>query len=113
MKITFAVKKLENLANDDRKMLAALGKIRATILRRRLAQLENATTLEDVRNLPGNYHELNNDRKGQWGCDLDQPYRLVFIPHETPIPSNSDGQYIWIEITGLEVLDIVNYHKEK
>jgi proteic killer suppression protein len=113
VEITFTDKKLEELANNDRKMVKELGNIRASIFRRRLTQLEDATTLEDVRNLPGNYHELKNDRKGQWGCDLDQPYRLVFIPHETPIPFNADGQYIWIEITGLEVLDIVNYHKEK
>ena len=83
------------------------------LLRRRLTQLEDATTLEEVRNLPGNYHELKNDRKGQWGCDLDQPYRLVFTPHENPIPANEDGQYIWLEITGVEVIEIINYHKEK
>ena len=98
MKITFADKNLEK---------------RAKQFITRLNTLRDATTLEDVRNLPGRFHELTGNRKGKWGCDLDQPYRLVFIPHETPIPSNSDGQYIWIEITGLEVLDIVNYHKEK
>ena len=113
MKITFADKKLEKLANDDRKVLAALGKIRATILIRRLTQLEDATTLEEVRNLPGNYHELKNDRKGQWSCDLDQPYRLVFTPHENPIPTNEAGQYTWIEIKGVEVIEITNYHNEK
>jgi len=113
VKITFADKKLEKLANDDRKMLKELGKLRATILRRRLTQLEDATTLEDVRYLPGNYHELISNRKGQWACDLDQPYRLVFTPHENPIPTNEDGQYIWLEITGVEVIEIINYHKEK
>lgn len=113
MKITFADRKLEKLANDDRKMLKELGKIRATLLRRRLSQLEVAITLEEVRNLPGNFHELKNDRKGQWSCDIDQPYRLVFTPHENPIPANADGQYIWLEITGIEVIEIINYHKEK
>lgn len=113
MEITFTDKKLEKLANDDRKMVKELGKIRATILRRRLTQLEDATTLEEVRYLPGNYHELKNNRKGQWSCDLDQPYRLVFTPHENPIPTNTDGQYIWLEITGVEVIEIINYHKEK
>lgn len=113
MEITFTDKKLEKLANDDRKMLKELGKVRATILRRRLTQLEDATTLEDVRNLPGNYHELTSNRKGQWACDLDQPYRLIFTPHEKPIPSNEHGQYIWLEITGVEVIEIINYHKEK
>ena len=113
MKITFTDKKLEKIANDDRKMLKELGKIRASIFRRRLTQLEDATTLEEVRNLAGNYHELVNNKKGQWACDLDQPYRLVFTPHENPIPTNDDGQYIWLEITGVEIVEIINYHKEK
>ncbi len=107
MKITFTDKKLEKLANDDRKMLKELGKVRATILRRRLTQLE------DVRNLPGNYHELTSNRKGQWACNLDQPYRLIFTPHENPISLNEHGQYIWLEITGVEVIEIMNYHKER
>lgn len=113
MKITFADKKLEKLVNDDRKMIRVLGTIRANILRRRLTQLEDATNLEEIRNLPGNYHELTGNRKGQWGCDLDQPYRLVFFPHENPIPINEDGQFIWLEISGVEVIEIINYHKEK
>lgn len=113
MNITFANKKLEKIVNDDRKMLKEFGTKRANILRRRLTQLEDATTLEEVRNLPGNYHELKNNRKGQWGCDLDQPYRLIFTPHENPIPTNADGQYIWLEIKGIEIIEIKNYHKEK
>ena len=111
MEITFDDNKLEKLANDDRKMLKELGKVRATILRRRLTQLEDARTLEDVRYLPGNYHELTQNRKGQWGCDLDQPYRLVFTAIEKPIPLNGDGQYGWLEISGVEIIEIINYHK--
>ena len=49
---------------------------------------------EDVRFLPGHYHELRGNRKGQWACDLDQPYRLVF---------KIDEQLITIK-------EIVNYH---
>ncbi|MCH8525474.1 MAG: type II toxin-antitoxin system RelE/ParE family toxin [Balneolales bacterium] len=113
MTITFSDKKLEKLANNDRKMQRELGPVRAKILRRRLSQLQDAVTLEDVRNLPGNYHELTGDRKGQWACDLDQPYRLVFTPLEDPIPTNNDGQYIWIEIVGVEIIEIINYHKER
>lgn len=65
---------------------------------------------EDVRNLPGHYHELRDDRKGQWSCDLDQPYRLIFKPHEDPIPEDEYGRYIWIEITVVEIIEIANYH---
>ncbi|MCC5926996.1 MAG: type II toxin-antitoxin system RelE/ParE family toxin [Bacteroidetes bacterium] len=113
MTITFSDKKLEKLANNDRKMQRELGPVRAKILRRRLSQLQDAVTLEDVRNLPGRYHELTGDRKGQWACDLDHPYRLVFTPLEDPIPINNDGQYIWIEIVGVEIIEIINYHKER
>ena len=52
------------------------------------------------------------DRKGQWACDLDQPYRLIFEPHEKPIPKNAEGRYLWIEIEikGVEIIEIVDYH---
>ncbi len=113
MKITFSDKKLRKLANDDRLMVKELGKERAKLLRRRLTQLEDADNLEQVRHLPGHYHELTGNRKGQWACDLDQPYRLIFTPHENPIPANEDGQYIWLEITGVEIIEVTNYHKEK
>ncbi len=106
-------KKFEKQVNDDRKLVKEFGKLRAEKITARLAQLRFATTLEEVRNLPGNFHELKYNRKGQWGCDLDQPYRLVFTPHERPIPTGEQGQYIWTEIRGVEVIEVINYHKEK
>jgi len=113
MNITFADKKFQKIVNDDRRMVKTFGQVRAYRLRFRLIQLQDAVTLEDVRNLPGNYHELTGNRKGQWACDLDQPYRLVFEPHEQPIPENEHGQYIWLKIVGVEIIEIANYHKEK
>lgn len=113
MNITFTDKKLEELANNDRKRIKELGKLRAEKIKYRLAQLRAATNLEEVRHLPGHFHELTNNRKGQWACDLDQPYRLVFTPHECPIPTNENGQYVWMEIMGIEIKEIINYHKEK
>ena len=113
MNLTFQDRKFEKLANDDRKLQMEFGKIRADKIKQRLVQLRVATSLEDVRELPGKFHELKNNRKGQWACDLDQPNRLVFVPHEDPIPVNEDGQYIWTEIRGVEIVEIVNYHKEK
>lgn len=110
MNITFANKDLRKIANDDRKMEKQLGQIRAKKFRIRLAQLLAARSLEDVRYLPGNYHELIGNRKGQWACDLDQPYRLIFTPHETPIPMNDRGQYLWIDIHGVEIIEIADYH---
>ena len=113
MNITFDKKKLEKYANNDRLAQKELGKRRADLFKERLDDLMAAQTLEDTRYLPGNFHELKANRKGQWACDLDHPYRLIFEPHENPIPTNDDGQYLWIEIKGVEIIEIVNYHKEK
>lgn len=110
MIITFNNKKLEKLANNDREANASLGKIRANKFKQRLSDLFDANTLEDVRYLPGNFHELKADRKGAWACDLDQPYRLIFRPHEDPIPVDHTGRYIWSGVKGIEIIEIVNYH---
>ena len=87
-----------------------MGQRRAKLLLLRIGALSAAETLEDVRYLPGNFHELKADRKGQWACDLDQPYRLIFEPHENPIPADDSGRYIWLEIKGVELIEITNYH---
>lgn len=110
MNITFDSKKLQKQANDDRLRVKELGQKRADLLKKRLNDLRNADTLEDVRHLPGRYHELTGNRKGQWACDLDHPYRLIFEPHENPIPTNASGQYLWIEIKGVEIIEIKDYH---
>lgn len=110
MKITFFDKKLSKQAGDPRKCQKEMGQKRAKLFLTRLNDLQAADTLEDVRHLPGNFHELKGNRKGQWACDLDQPYRLIFEPHETPIPTDSGGRYIWFEIKGVEIIEITNYH---
>ena len=111
MQITFKNKNLRKCAGDDRKARKELGALRAKLFKQRLDELSAADTLEDTRYLPGKYHELKGDRKGQWACNLDQPYRLIFEPHETPIPQNEAGQYIWTQIVGVEIIEITNYHE--
>lgn len=98
------------MANDESFAIRKLGSLRAKLFKIRLDDIDAALTLEDVRYLPGNYHELTADRKGQWACDLDQPYRLVFKPQENPIPTDGNGKYLWIEITSVEIIEITNYH---
>ena len=110
MNITFKHKKLRDYANNDRLAVKKLGTLRARLYKLRLDDLRAANNLEEVRNLPGRYHELKGNRKGQWACDLDQPYRLIFEPHESPVPVNEHGQYVWFEIKGVEVIEIDDYH---
>ncbi len=110
MIVTFADNKLKKYAENESMCRKKLGELRAKLYLKRLGDLLAAETLEDVRYLPGHYHELVGDRKGQWACNLDQPYRLIFKPHEEPIPEDADGSYVWIEIEGVEILEIDNYH---
>lgn len=110
MTLTFRTNKLHKLANDYQRCRKEMGDLRAKKFNQRLGDLLNANSLEDVRHLPGHYHELTGDRKGQWACDLDQPYRLVFEPHEHPIPTDENGKTIWLEIRGIEVIEITDYH---
>lgn len=110
MDITFAKKGLEKQANDLGLCKRKMGEKRAKIYQQRLGALRAAKTLEDMRHVPGRFHELTGDRKGQWACDLDQPYRLIFRPQENPIPTNKDGSYVWVEIVAVEVVEIVDYH---
>jgi len=111
MDITFDDNKLKKYANDDKRAIRKLGAIQAGLYKERLDDLRAADTLDDVRYLPGNFHELVGTRKGQWACSLDGQNRLIFKPHENPIPENESGQYIWLEILGVEVVEIVDYHK--
>ena len=110
MDITYKNKSLKRCAEDERYSKRELGSTRSELYVRRIGDLMAAETLEDVRHLPGHYHELKHNRKGQWACELDQPYRLIFEPHEKPIPINEDGQYVWLEIKGVEIQEIDNYH---
>ncbi len=110
MDISFASNKLKKLANNDREAVRKLGKRCASLFKTRLDDLRAASTLEDARHLPGRYHELVGNRKGQWACDLEHPYRLIFEPHQDPIPTNKIGQFIWLEIKGVEIIDITDYH---
>ncbi|MBR5400159.1 MAG: killer suppression protein HigA [Bacteroidales bacterium] len=111
MQVTYKTTELQRYAEDSKYSLRNLGTIKSNNYTKRIVALMSAQSLEDVRNLPGNYHELTGDRKGQWACSLDGNNRMVFTPHEDPIPTNPDGQYIWSEIKGVEIIEIVDYHK--
>lgn len=113
MNITFADKKLKKFANNKGSAIQKMGAIRAKLYQKRLQDMADANSFDDLKNLPGNYHQLTENRKDQWACSLDQPYRLIFQPGEDPIPKDEHGNQILKEIKLVEILEIANYHKEK
>jgi toxin HigB-1 len=63
--------------------------------RRRLARLDSAILLTDLRTPPGNrLHALTGGRKGQWSISINDQYRICFR---------------W-GVNGPEEVEIVDYH---
>ena len=95
MVVVYADKDLKEAMGDEKLLLKLHGKLRSTILLRRIQTIKVVEKVEELKLFPGRFHELTGDRAGQWACDLDQPYRLVFeeLPEET-----------------VRILEIVKYH---
>jgi proteic killer suppression protein len=107
MKIIFGNRKLWQFATDQRLCEKELGALRSKIYLLRLQQLHDACSLMDLENLPGKFHELKGNRQGQWSCNLDQPYRLIFELKSTEnrlVHKSGSQQPI------VTIIEIVNYH---
>ncbi len=110
MNITFANKKLEKWANNYATAQKKLGNERAKKYHQRLGELFDAESFDELQFLPGSYHSLKGDRNGQWACNLDHPYRLIFEPAEKPVPTNEHGTPILSEMRVVDIIEIVDYH---
>ena len=104
MEIIFADKNLERCATDAAYALRYLGQKRAKCFTNRLGNIRVAGNFEDLRNMPGHFHELSGNRKGEWACDLGQPYRLIVKGSEP------NKIVIWSMVTTAEIIEIVDYH---
>ncbi|NUM72001.1 MAG: type II toxin-antitoxin system RelE/ParE family toxin [Ignavibacteriaceae bacterium] len=111
MHISYKDKKLGQSANNSKLLKKNYGML-ADKLKQRLDQLFKAESLEELRNAPGNFHELKQNRKGQWACNLNANHRLIFTPQESPIPIDDTGSFNWSEIRGIEIIEIIDYHGE-
>lgn len=111
MDIVFKDNKLTKLCNDKTHRVRKLGADRANRVQKRLDDLRAASTLEDMRNLPGRCHELKADRTGQLSLDLDHPHRLIFVPANDPTPYKDDGGLNWSKVTAVEILGIEDTHE--
>jgi len=108
--IAFRSDKLRRQCTVDRDMVKAWGPERAKRLRRRLADLNAAETLADMRGLPGRTHELREDRAGELAIDLDGPFRLIFEVADEPVPRRPEGGLEWTAVRSIRVLRVEDYH---
>lgn len=86
------------------------GDVMANRISLRLQQMKAARSLDDLRNLPGRWHELTGDLKDSLACDLVGPQRLIFRPTVEPPPRRVDGSLDWSAVESVTVSDIGDYH---
>jgi len=110
LNIQFVDDKTSKIFNSRNLLQKQHGPNRARLIERRLYELAAANTLEDMRHLPGNCHELHGDLKGILAVSLDGPYRLLFEPANEPRPAKPDGGLDWPRVTAIRILEVINYH---
>jgi plasmid maintenance system killer protein len=109
--IEFTTEKLRKEFEDGRVLQRERGVVQAKKIMTRLMQLEGALTLEQLRNQPGHFHALTEDKSGWLACDLDQPFRLIFEVANVPVPQLDAGGIDWSKVTQVRILGVLNYHE--
>lgn len=79
--ITFVIRTFANKLTAE---IWRTGKTRgsppASVTKRKLAMLDGAATLDDLKSPPGNHLEkLRGDRQGQHSIRIDDQYRICFV----------------------------------
>jgi proteic killer suppression protein len=108
MDILYKDDALEKLCSQERVMNKKFGKIGAKKLRARLADLQAAEHMMQVKR--GRPHLLKGDLKGCIALDLDSGNRLVLEAANKPLPRHDDQSIDWNRVTAVCVVFIGDYH---
>ena len=102
--------KLEKLFSSRSDLVRKFGHKRADTIMRRISELRAASCLAEMRLLPGAaFHELQENRSGQFAVNAIYPYRLVLTP-ANPVPRTADGGIDLYAVQGIILIEVVNYH---
>ena len=110
MEVLFPSDKLKRAYSDQRALQKQWGADGAKKIALRLQQLAAASSLADMRDLPGRCHELTGDPDGNLAVDVHQGFRLILHPTAVPRPEKDDGGLDWSAVDSVTVTDIVDYH---
>lgn len=111
MDVYLATKDLEKLCNSASAGDRRWGDQSAKVIRRRLAQLGAATSLQDMHQFSGAHpHELGGERAGQLAVNGKGGMRIIFVPEHDPPPRKPDGGLDWSRVTAIRILAIMDYH---
>ena len=110
IEISWSQNKLEKACTSDKRGQREWGAEHWRLLRRRLASLRAAPTLEEMKGVPGNCHPLHEDRRDQFAISLWGPYRLIFVPDHDPIPRLDDGGIDRTLVAQILITEVTDYH---
>ena len=111
MKIYFRTNKLQKICSQEREMVKQLGAKNAGKLKQRLMELGAADTLADISHLPpARCHELTGKNAGIFSVDVENPYRLLFISADDPVPLLADGGIDRKQVKEIEIVEIKDTH---
>ena len=111
IKISWSDRKLEKACASNAAGQRKFGADHWTLLKRRIASLEAAATLQEMDGVPGRLHGLHADRRGQVALHLWGSYRLVLVADHDPIPYLPDGVGVdRAMVTDIRITEIVDYH---
>lgn len=110
MKIDFLSSKKKEFFENSKQLTKAFGPESAKKLKTRLDDLDAAQSMEDMRQLPGHWEELTEDRAGQFSARLHGGSRLIMKPQKQPPPTKPDGGIDWRAIDSIYIIEVVDYH---
>lgn len=113
MEIDYRSNSLRQEFENASKLLKKCGKKRAELVKQRLYELQAATCLEDLRNLPGprlHQHTRLPKQKAIFSVDLDHPNRLLFKVGHDHEPALAGGGVDWTQVTAIIITGIEDTH---
>jgi plasmid maintenance system killer protein len=111
MKLEYKNRKLEKTVATLSAIAANYG-TRAKLVNQRKNELQAASTLETMKNIPAaNCHELRGNLKGKFAVDISGNHRIIFEPNHDPLPIKEDGGLDWKQVTDILIFAIgADYH---
>jgi len=110
MEISFSSRRLRKECNEHGVAIKKYGPVCARKLRARLSDLEAASSLAEMRTLPGRLHQLTGNLKGVYSLDLEHPLRLLLEPDHDPPKLLPDGGIEEQAVTAIKIIAIEDTH---
>jgi proteic killer suppression protein len=103
--------RLAKVLNSERELLRTYGPDNGRRIARRLQNIADAATLEELSKLPQTrVHELAGNRNEQISVDAKHPYRLILVCNHEETPRKADGGLNWARITKVQLIEIADTH---